>query len=101
MRLLLVAGAGGVGTTTAAHATAALAARTAKVLLVSADAPAAPDGDLRVLRVDVRRRFEERWPQLAGVAATAIALRDFWSYDARTDEHAVAEREARQAAGES
>ncbi len=38
---------------------------------------------------------------VAGVAATAIALRDFWSYDARTDEHAVAEREARRAAGES
>ncbi len=32
---------------------------------------------------------------VAGVALTAVALRDFWSYDARTDEHAVAEREAR------
>jgi MFS family permease len=27
-----------------------------------------------------------------GVVATATALRDFWRYDARTDEHAVAER---------
>ena len=32
---------------------------------------------------------------VAGVLGTAVALRDFWSYDARTDEHAVAEREAR------
>lgn len=32
---------------------------------------------------------------VVGVAATAAALRTFWSYDARTDEHAVAEREAR------
>ncbi|WP_432478295.1 MFS transporter [Nocardioides sp. GXQ0305] len=36
-----------------------------------------------------------------GVAATAVALRDFWGYDARTDEHAVAEREVRRAAGEA
>jgi MFS family permease len=32
---------------------------------------------------------------VVGVTATALWLRDFWSYDARTDEHAVAEREAR------
>ncbi|MFC6287313.1 MFS transporter [Nocardioides sp. GCM10027113] len=37
---------------------------------------------------------------IAGVAVTAAVLRDFWSYDARTDEYAVAEREARAAAGE-
>ena len=37
---------------------------------------------------------------VAGVAMTAVALRDFWSYDARTDEYAVAERAARAAAGE-
>ncbi|HWJ82071.1 MAG TPA: MFS transporter [Nocardioides sp.] len=37
---------------------------------------------------------------VAGVALTAAWLRDFWSYDARTDEHAVAERAARAAAGE-
>jgi MFS family permease len=37
---------------------------------------------------------------VAGVALTATALRDFWSYDARTDQHAVAERAARAAAGE-
>ncbi len=39
---------------------------------------------------------------VAGVAATAAALRSFWDYDARTDEHAVRERElraAREAAG--
>jgi hypothetical protein len=29
---------------------------------------------------------------IAGVGMTALALRDFWTYDARTDEHAVAER---------
>ena len=37
---------------------------------------------------------------VAGVGATALWLRDFWSYDARTDEHAVAERAVREAAGE-
>ncbi len=36
-----------------------------------------------------------------GVGLTAAWLRDFWSYDARTDEHAVAERAVRRAAGES
>jgi MFS family permease len=34
-----------------------------------------------------------------GVVATAVWLRDFWRYDARTDEHAVAERAVRAAAG--
>lgn len=38
---------------------------------------------------------------VAGVAVTAGILRDFWSYDARTDEHAVAERAVREAAGEA
>jgi len=37
---------------------------------------------------------------VVGVALTAAWLRDFWSYDDRTDEHALAEREVRQAAGE-
>jgi MFS family permease len=37
---------------------------------------------------------------VAGVGLTAAWLRDFWSYDARTDEYAVAEREARAAEGE-
>ena len=37
---------------------------------------------------------------VAGVTITAAMLRDFWSYDARTDEHAVAERAVR-AAGET
>jgi MFS family permease len=36
---------------------------------------------------------------VAGVAVTGGLLRDFWSYDARTDEHAVAERAVRAAAG--
>lgn len=37
---------------------------------------------------------------VVGVAATAAWLRTFWSYDARTDEHAVAERASRAARGE-
>ena len=37
---------------------------------------------------------------VAGVTLTAVWLRDFWSYDARTDEHAVNERAVREAAGE-
>jgi MFS family permease len=32
---------------------------------------------------------------VAGVAVTAAALRSFWDYDARTDEHAARERELR------
>lgn len=38
---------------------------------------------------------------VAGVGITAAWLHDFWSYDARTDEHAVAERAVREAAGET
>lgn len=34
---------------------------------------------------------------VAGVGATAAALREFWRYDAATDEHAVRERELRAA----
>ena len=37
---------------------------------------------------------------VAGVTLTAAILRDFWSYDERTDEYAVAERAVREAAGE-
>ena len=37
---------------------------------------------------------------VSGVLLTAVALRDFWSYDARTDEHAISERAARAARGE-
>ncbi len=37
---------------------------------------------------------------VAGVGITALALRDFWSYDERTDEYAVAERSLRAARGE-
>jgi MFS family permease len=35
---------------------------------------------------------------VGGVAATALWLRDFWSYDARTDKYAVHERNLREAA---
>jgi hypothetical protein len=35
---------------------------------------------------------------VVGVAGTALWLRDFWSYDSRTDEHAVRERTLRAAA---
>ena len=38
---------------------------------------------------------------IGSVAITALLLRDFWSYDDRTDEHAIAERESRAAVGES
>jgi MFS family permease len=38
---------------------------------------------------------------VAGVALTAACLRDFWSYDNRTDVHAQAEREARAARAET
>jgi MFS family permease len=38
---------------------------------------------------------------VGGVVLTAAWLRDFWSYDVRTDEHALAERAVRQAAGET
>jgi MFS family permease len=37
---------------------------------------------------------------VAGVAITAALLRDFWTYDARTDEHVLAELAIREAAGE-
>ena len=37
---------------------------------------------------------------MAGVGVTAVWLRDFWAYDDRTDEHAVAERALRAARGE-
>ena len=37
---------------------------------------------------------------VAGVTITAMWLHDFWRYDSRTDEHALAQREARQLAGE-
>jgi MFS family permease len=37
---------------------------------------------------------------VAGVGITALALRDFWAYDDRTDVHVLAEKAAREAAGE-
>ena len=36
---------------------------------------------------------------VAGVVATSVWLRDFWGYDARTDEHAIRERELRTTTG--
>jgi MFS family permease len=36
-----------------------------------------------------------------GVSLTAMWLGDFWSYDALTDEHALAEKRARQLAAEA
>jgi arsenite-transporting ATPase len=81
LRLVLFGGTGGVGTTTVAAATATLAARSAKVLLVSdgvaagaaaAGGPVAVDPvpmrDVQVLRVDARAAFERRWPGAAGLA---------------------------------
>jgi arsenite/tail-anchored protein-transporting ATPase len=74
LRVVLFGGRGGVGRTTAAAATAVHAARSAKVLLVSAGAfgvPPGPDpvavGGLRVLHVDALRAFRTRWPA-AGIA---------------------------------
>jgi arsenite-transporting ATPase len=76
LRVVLFAGQGGVGRTTAAAATAVLAARSAKVLLVSSGAlgvPPGPDpvpvGELQVLHVDVRASFEARWPGSAAELA--------------------------------
>ena len=56
--------------------------------------------------------LKKRWPELGGnapfivlcvigVVATAAWLKDFWGYDARTDEYAVAERARRATAGET
>jgi MFS family permease len=38
---------------------------------------------------------------VGGVALTAAVLRGFWSYDASTDEHAVRERDVREARARS
>jgi MFS family permease len=38
---------------------------------------------------------------VAGVTITSMWLHDFWAYDARTDEHALTERRARELAAES
>ena len=52
------------------------------------------------MREPAVRRLTTVELDLVGVALTAAWLRDFWTYDDRTDEHALAEREVRQAAGE-
>jgi arsenite-transporting ATPase len=95
LRLVLFGGKGGVGKTTAAAATAALAGRSATVLLVSTDpahsladalgVPLGPApvrvGDVHALQVDARAGFEARWPELGGlvpgldsVAAAELAV---------------------------
>jgi arsenite-transporting ATPase len=89
LRFVLFGGGGGVGRTTAASATAMLAARSAKVLLVSAGVfgvPPGPDpvpvGELHVLHVDVRRAVAGRWaadlalPPGAGDLVTLLEARD-------------------------
>jgi arsenite/tail-anchored protein-transporting ATPase len=90
LRVVLVGGGGGVGRTTAAASTAVLAARSAKVLLVSSgvfDLPPGPDpvavGELSVLHVDVRAAFERRWgpadlalPPGAAELVTLLEARD-------------------------
>jgi arsenite/tail-anchored protein-transporting ATPase len=89
VRVVLFGGSGGVGRTTAAAATAVLAARSAKVLLVSSGAlgvPPGPDpvevGELQVLHVDARRAFERRWaadlalPPGAAELVTLLAARE-------------------------
>ena len=51
---------------------------------------------LRRRRVERPRLDRQRGAAcVVGVLFTAVVLRDFWSYDNRTDEHAIAEREAR------
>jgi arsenite-transporting ATPase len=88
--MVLFGGSGGVGRTTAAAATAVLAARSAKVLLVSSGAlgvPAGPEpvavGQLSVLHVDARAGFTRRWgsadlalPPGAAELVTLLEARD-------------------------
>jgi arsenite/tail-anchored protein-transporting ATPase len=89
LRVVLFAGKGGVGKTTAAAATAALAAeRGARVLVVSTDpahslagalgvpltAEPTPVGGLHALRVDARARFERRWPGARGWLAELLGV---------------------------
>ena len=80
MRIILFTGKGGVGKTTAAAGTAALAAgRGLRTLVMSTDPahsladafavsvgsePTAVDGSLHVQQVDAQRRFEESWVEI-------------------------------------
>lgn len=95
MRVLLFTGKGGVGKTTAAAGTAALAARRGlKTLVLSTDAahsladalavragpePAEVDGGLYVQQVDTQRRFEQSW---SAVREYLLAVLDTAGVDA-------------------
>ena len=63
-------------------------------------ARSAPASSPTVWSVRGADRQRRRLACVAGVAITAAWLHDFWSYDERTDEHALAERRARYSAGE-
>jgi arsenite/tail-anchored protein-transporting ATPase len=95
MRVLLFTGKGGVGKTTAAAGTAALAARRGlKTLVLSTDAahsladalavragpePVEVDGGLYVQQVDTQRRFEQSW---SAVREYLLAVLDTVGVDA-------------------
>jgi arsenite/tail-anchored protein-transporting ATPase len=88
MRVLLFTGKGGVGKTTAAAGTAALAARTGlKTLVLSTDAahslgdalgvaagpePVEIDGGLYVQQLDAQRRFERSWHEVRDYLLTVM-----------------------------
>ncbi|MHB2024603.1 MAG: ArsA family ATPase [Mycobacteriales bacterium] len=89
MRLILFTGKGGVGKTTAAAATAALAAaRGSKTLVVSTDAahsladafgveltggPTELETGLCAVQVDPQRRFERSWREVSGYLGELLA----------------------------
>jgi arsenite-transporting ATPase len=89
MRVLLFTGKGGVGKTTAAAGTAALAARSGlKTLVLSTDGahsltdafglespavePVEVEGGLHVLEIDTQRRFERSWEQLRAYLVSVL-----------------------------
>ena len=88
MRVLLFTGKGGVGKTTAAAGTAALAARTGlKTLVLSTDAahslgdafavtagsdPVEVEGGLHVQQLDAQRRFERSWHEIRDYLLTVM-----------------------------
>ena len=88
MRIILFTGKGGVGKTTAAAGTAALAAaRGLRTLVMSTDPahsladafglvvgpePTAVRGSLHVQQVDAQRRFEESWTEIQGYLLSVL-----------------------------
>ena len=88
MRIILFTGKGGVGKTTAAAGTAALAAaRGRRTLVMSTDPahsladafgvrvghePTAVRGSLHVQQVDAQRRFEESWAEIQGYLLSVL-----------------------------